>query len=49
LYKQECYKNLAHISLQITEKIHDEVISLPMSPVMSIEDVEKIVAVLNKF
>jgi dTDP-4-amino-4,6-dideoxygalactose transaminase len=49
LYKQECYKNLAHISLQITEKIHDEVISLPISPVMSIEDAEKIVAVLNKF
>lgn len=49
LYKQECYKSLANISLPITEKLHDEVLSLPISPVMSNVEVERVVAVLNKY
>ena len=49
LYKQECYKDLAHIALKITEQIHNEVLSLPISPVMSTEEVEKIVEVVNNF
>jgi dTDP-4-amino-4,6-dideoxygalactose transaminase len=49
LYKQECYKNLANIALPITDQIHKEVISLPISPIMKIDEVDKVVAVLNKF
>ncbi|KAF2513532.1 DegT/DnrJ/EryC1/StrS family aminotransferase [Flavobacterium foetidum] len=49
LYKQECYSNLSHISLPITENIHKEVLSLPMSPVMSMEDVEFVVQIINQF
>jgi dTDP-4-amino-4,6-dideoxygalactose transaminase len=33
----------------VTEKIHKEVLSLPMSPVMSDEEVNYIVNVINKF
>jgi dTDP-4-amino-4,6-dideoxygalactose transaminase len=49
LYQQECYSNMSTLVLPITEKIHNEVLSLPISPVMSKEDVEKVVAVLNKY
>lgn len=49
LYKQECYREMSDISLPITEKIHEEVLSLPISPVMSKEEVERVVEVLNKF
>ena len=49
LYKQECYSYMADISLPITEQIHQEVLSLPISPVMSNEEIEKVVLVLNKY
>ena len=49
LYKQECYSDMLDISLPITEKIHAEVLSLPISPVMSEEEVKRVVEVLNKF
>ena len=49
MYKQECYREMSDISLPITEKIHEEVLSLPISPVMSKEEVERVVEVLNKF
>jgi len=50
---QECYKNSNikhHFSnLSITEQIHSEELSLPISPVMSLDKAEKIVELLNKF
>ncbi len=49
LYKQECYKELAHISLPITEKIHNEVLSLPISPVMTNDEVQKLIKTLNEY
>lgn len=49
LHKQECYSYMSDISLPITQKIHEEVISLPISPVMSSDEVKKIVAVLNNY
>lgn len=49
LHKQECYRVMSDISLPITEKIHEEVLSLPISPVMNKEEVERVVEVLNKF
>ncbi|MFV8346836.1 DegT/DnrJ/EryC1/StrS family aminotransferase [Flavobacterium sp. ZB4P13] len=38
-----------HLSFPITQKIHDEVLSLPISPVLTIDEVSFIVAVLNKY
>lgn len=38
-----------HLSFPITQKIHDEVLSLPISPVLTMDEVSYIVAVLNKY
>jgi len=48
-HKQGCYKEFVDLSLPVTEKIHREVISLPISPVMTNEEVEKVVEVVNVF
>lgn len=48
-HKQECYSEYSSLNLPITEKIHKEVISLPISPVMTDEEVKKVVEVVNGF
>ncbi len=48
-HKQDCYISLSTISLPITEQIHDDVLSLPISPVMTMEEVVKVVEVLNNY
>ena len=48
-HKQECYSEYASLSLPVTEKIHKEVMSLPISPVMTDEEVKKVVEVVNEF
>lgn len=48
-HKQEAYKELNNLSFPISEKIHNEVLSLPMSSVMTKEDVEKVIGILNKY
>lgn len=47
--KQEAYREMNHISFPITDKIHDEVLSIPISPVMSNEDIEKVIDIINSF
>lgn len=49
-HKQECYKkNFLAISLPITELLASEVLSLPMSPVLTDYEVKEVVEVINKF
>lgn len=48
-HKQECYQNWATLALPITEKIHDEELSLPISSVMSDQEIRKIVELLNSY
>lgn len=48
-HKQLCYVEYSEISLLLTEKIHKEVISLPISPVMTDDEVKKVVEVVNAF
>lgn len=48
-HKQACYKEWQLLSLPLTEQIHAEELSLPMSPVMTKEEIEKVVAVINNF
>lgn len=48
-HKQECYKEWNTLSFPITEQIHDEELSLPMSSVMAEEDVKKIINIINRF
>ena len=48
-HKQECYGEWNRRLLPITEKIHNEELSLPISPVMTDDDVDSVVRVINKF
>lgn len=48
-HKQECYKEWHHLSFPISEMIHKEILSLPISPVLTNEEVTKIVKVINDY
>ena len=48
-HKQECYKEWSDISLSITEKIHEQELSLPISPVMTLEEVKYVVEEINRY
>lgn len=48
-HKQGAYSEWAGRSYPITEKIHREVVSLPMSPVLSDDEVSKVIEVVNGF
>ncbi len=48
-HKQNAYKEYNNLSFPITERIHDEVLSLPLSPVMDTNDFEEVVKILNNF
>jgi dTDP-4-amino-4,6-dideoxygalactose transaminase len=48
-HKQQAYKNFNQQSLPITEQIHREELSLPMSSVLTNEEVKKVVAAINTF
>ncbi len=46
-HKQGAYKEMNNVTYPITELIHNEVLSLPISPVMDWSEVEQVVEVLN--
>lgn len=48
-HKQEAYKEYNTLSLPVTEKIHREILSLPMSPVLSDSEAEFIIETLNNW
>ena len=48
-HKQECYKEWNGISLPITEQIHNQELSLPISPVLTLAEAEDVVRVINRF
>ena len=48
-HKQKAFKYWNHLSFPITEKIHKEVLSLPISPVLTDDEVSFIVSILNQY
>ena len=48
-HKQRAYQYYNHLSFPITEKIHLEVLSLPISPVMEEEEITKLISIINLF
>lgn len=48
-HKQECYKEWNNQFFPITEQIHNEELSLPMSPVITEDEVKTIVDLLNRW
>jgi len=47
--KQLAYKELNHLDFPITNTIHDQVLSLPISPVVTDEEVSMVIQALNSF
>lgn len=48
-HKQEAYKEWNNRSYPITEQIHKEIISLPISPVMTDDEVVELVRIVNEY
>ena len=48
-HKQIAYKEYNELTFPITEKIHNEVLSLPISPVLTDEEVEAVIRVVNNY
>lgn len=48
-HKQKAYSEWNDFSFPVTEQIHYEVLSLPISQVMTNEEMERVVAVINRF
>lgn len=46
-HKQKAFKNWNHLSFPITEKIHNEILSLPISPIMTADEVDFVIQKLN--
>ncbi|GFM82359.1 aminotransferase [Pseudomonas cichorii] len=49
VHQQQAYKELNGESYPLTEKIHQQVLSLPMSPEMTSSEVETVIAAVNNF
>jgi len=48
-HKQKALSELNHQSFPVTEMIHETVVSIPISPVMTDEEVERVVQVVNSY
>jgi dTDP-4-amino-4,6-dideoxygalactose transaminase len=48
-HRQKAYREYNSLSLPVTEKIHADVLSLPISPVLTIEEVSAVVRAINDF
>ena len=49
-HRQECYREaLGHVELPVTERIHQQELSLPISPAMSNDDVLRVAEAVNAF
>ena len=48
-HKQECYKEWNTMNLPVTEQIHQQELSIPISQVLTDQEVKEVVGVLNTF
>ena len=46
-HQQRCYGNWKKMSLPVTERIHQQELSLPMSPVMALDDARYVIDLVN--
>lgn len=49
VHKQECMREFAHLDLPVTEKIHDEIISLPCHQMLTEQEVNYIISMINEY
>ncbi len=48
-HKQMAYESFNHLELPITEKMAEEVLSIPISPVMTASEVDKVITSINNY
>lgn len=48
-HKQDCYSNFNHLNFPIAEQLATEVLSLPMSQVLTDDEINQVVEILNKY
>jgi dTDP-4-amino-4,6-dideoxygalactose transaminase len=48
-HKQKAFESWNTLSFPITEKIHREVLSLPMSPVLRTDEIDFVISILNQY
>lgn len=48
-HKQGAYSELSHLNYPLSEKLHREILSLPISPVLTEEEVSEVIRVVNAF
>jgi dTDP-4-amino-4,6-dideoxygalactose transaminase len=48
-HQQKAYNTWNNLSFPITVKIHQQVLSLPIGPIMTVEEVQHVIESLNKF
>ena len=48
-HKQECYSDWNAMSLPITEQLHQQELSLPISQVMTFDEADEVVRLVNRF
>ena len=47
--KQRCYKEMNNIDFELTNQIHSEVLSLPISPLMTDDEINQVVKLINNW
>lgn len=48
-HKQEAFKEFNNLELPVTDEIHRQAISIPMSPVLTDDEVTKVIAIVNTY
>ena len=48
-HQQKAYKEWNDLSFPITEKIHEEVLSLPISSILEKQEIDTIISILNNY
>lgn len=48
-HKQKALSEFSDLKLPITEKIHHEILSIPLNPILEKDEIEKIINVLNNY
>ncbi|MBA3985949.1 MAG: DegT/DnrJ/EryC1/StrS family aminotransferase [Flavobacteriales bacterium] len=48
-HKQDALPEFRDLKFPVTEKIHDTVVSIPISPVLEEKEIEKIISVINRY
>lgn len=48
-HKQEAYREWNHLSFPITERIHHEILSIPLHPALEEDEINHIISVMNRW